>query len=70
MAVQAEWTPATPADATSKSGVWVSKRIGTGPGTSFQPWTRIVTDQSGDGTVAEFGTSIKVGATCCHGLGL
>ena len=62
MAASAEWTPTTPAGATSKSGVWVTKRIssGHGAGTDYQPWTKVKTDQSGDGSVAEFGTSIQV----------
>ena len=71
LAVQAEWTPTTPIDATSKSAVWVAKRLGNGTGTAYQSWTRIVTDQSGDGSVAEFGTTIKVSvAGCCKCPGI
>jgi hypothetical protein len=58
-AVEYEWTPKA-AGAESKSGVWVTKKGPAGTRSGYTPWTRIVSDQSGNESQAEFGTSIKV----------
>jgi hypothetical protein len=62
-AVQAEWTPNT-AEAQSQSGVWVTKKGPAGTPKGYLPWVRLITDQTGAESQAEFGTSIKVGESC------
>jgi hypothetical protein len=47
--------------ASSSGGVWVTKRKSSNTTfTSYQPWTKLITVNTGDQAVAEFGTSINV----------